>query len=97
MNEYEHPTQKPVMLCQLAINNSTKSEDIVLDLFLGSGTLVITCEKLNRSAYAMELDPLYVETTVKRYLDYTGTLTVKINGKEQTWDERLIERDLSDK
>lgn len=97
VNEYEHPTQKPVMLCQLAINNSTKSEDIVLDLFLGSGTLVITCEKLNRSAYAMELDPLYVETTVKRYLDYTGTLTVKINGKEQTWDERLIERDLSDK
>jgi len=80
VNTYDHPTQKPVFLAQLAIQNSTKADDIVLDLFHGSGTCLITCEKTWRIAYAMELDPIYAETAIERRCQYTGEQMVDING-----------------
>lgn len=79
VNTYDHPTQKPVFLAQLAIQNSTKTDDIVLDVFHGSWTCLITCEKTWRIAYAMELDPIYVETAIERRTQYTWEQMVDIN------------------
>lgn len=67
-----HPTMKPVELVAKAIENSSKSGDIVLDLFGGSGSTLIACEKTKRTAYLMELDPHYVDVIIKRWQDYTG-------------------------
>jgi DNA modification methylase len=65
-----HPTQKPVELVERAITNH--EGNIVLDLFLGSGTTVIAAEKTNRKCYGMELDPKYCDVIVKRWEDFTG-------------------------
>jgi DNA modification methylase len=67
-----HPTMKPVELVERAINNSSKTRDIVIDLFGGSGTTLIACEKTNRQARLLEMDPKYVDVIVKRWEDYTG-------------------------
>jgi DNA modification methylase len=67
-----HPTMKPVELVERAINNSSKTRDIVIDLFGGSGTTLIACEKTNRQARLMEMDPKYVDVIVKRWEDFTG-------------------------
>jgi len=75
---YQHPTQKPVLLGVKAITNSSKAEDIILDLFLGSGSTLIAAEKTGRICYGMELDPKYVDVIVKRWEDYTGQKSVKV-------------------
>jgi len=69
-NEY-HPTQKPVELPERAINNSSNENQIVLDLFLGSGSTMIACEKTNRVCYGMELDEHYCSVIIKRWEDFT--------------------------
>jgi DNA modification methylase len=69
---YVHPTQKPVALPEEAINNSSKGMDIVLDLFGGSGSTLIACEKVGRKARLMELDAKYCDVIVKRWEDFTG-------------------------
>ena len=69
LNEF-HPTQKPVELSLRAINNH--KANIVLDLFLGSGSTMIACEKLNRKCYGMEIDEHYCDVIVKRWEDFTG-------------------------
>lgn len=71
-----HPTQKPVELPERAITNSTKQGDMVLDLFGGSGSTLIACEKINRFARLMELDPKYCDVIVKRWEDFTGKQAV---------------------
>lgn len=68
----EHPTMKPVGLCGYLIGNSSKEEDIVLDLFGGSGYTLIAAEQLNRTCYMMELDPVYCEVIVQRYINLKG-------------------------
>lgn len=75
----EHPTMKPVRLCAEAIKNSSKQDDIVLDLFGGSGSTLIACEQTNRTCYMMELDPHYCDVIRKRY--------AKFIGKENEWLE----------
>lgn len=67
-----HPTMKPVELCQRAIENSSVANCIVLDLFGGSGSTLIACEKIGRQARLMELDPKYVDVIVRRWQDFTG-------------------------
>lgn len=67
-----HPTMKPVELVQRAIENSSKTRDIILDLFGGSGTTMIAAEKANRSAVLVELDPLYCDVIVRRWQEFTG-------------------------
>lgn len=67
-----HPTMKPVELVERAIRNSSKSRDIVLDLFGGSGSTLIACEKTGRRARVMELDPKYVDVIIRRWQEYTG-------------------------
>ena len=63
---------KPVELVERAIRNSSKSRDIVLDLFGGSGTTLIACERTGRAARVMELDSKYVDVIVARWQDFTG-------------------------
>ena len=74
---YIHPTQKPVAVAHRAIKNSSKRGDIVLDVFLGSGTTLIAAESLHRRCYGIEMDPLYCDAIVKRYVQRVGR--AKIN------------------
>lgn len=67
-----HTTPKPVALVEKAVTNSSKSGDITLDLFGGSGSTLIACEKTNRNAYLMELDEKYVDVIIKRWQEFTG-------------------------
>lgn len=64
-----HPTPKPLPLIERAIKNSSEEHNVVLDLFLGSGTTLIACENLNRSCYGVEIDPHYTESIIKRWSD----------------------------
>ncbi len=73
-----HPTMKPVELVERAIRNSSKSRDIVLDLFGGSGSTLIACEKTGRSARLIELDPKYVDVIIRRWQDYTGEQATRV-------------------
>jgi DNA modification methylase len=73
---YVHPTQKPVALAEEAIDKTTTKTNIVLDLFGGSGSTLIACEKVNRHARLMELDPKYCDVIVKRWEDFTGKKAV---------------------
>lgn len=67
-----HPTMKPVALVEHAIRNSSKSRDIVLDLFGGSGTTMIAAERTGRRARLLELDPRYVDVVVRRWEELSG-------------------------
>jgi DNA modification methylase len=67
-----HPTMKPVELVERAVRNSSKTGDIVLDPFGGSGSTLIACEKSGRRARLIELDPKYVDVIVRRWQDFTG-------------------------
>ena len=69
---YTHPAQKPLQLAQKAIKNSSKINDIVLDAFLGSGSVLLGAESLGRRCYGLEIDPRYCDTIVKRYIAYFG-------------------------
>ena len=73
-----HPTMKPVKLISYLINNSTKQEDIVLDSFLGSGSTLIACEKLQRICYGIELDPKYCDVIIKRWEQWANAKATKI-------------------
>ena len=77
-----HPTMKPIELCQRAIINSSKTRDIVLDLFGGSGSTLIACERTSRQCRMMELDPRYVDVIIKRWQEYTGGEAVRKDDKE---------------
>jgi DNA modification methylase len=67
-----HPTQKPIELIEPIIEFSSAKGQSVLDLFGGSGSTLIACEKLKRKCYMMELDPIYCDVIIKRYENYTG-------------------------
>lgn len=75
----EHPTQKPTKLCAEIINDIGNDNDLVLDLFLGSGSTLIACEQTNRICYGMEIDPKYIDVIRKRY--------AKFIGKEEEWEK----------
>ena len=66
-----HPTMKPVELMEYQILNNTHAGNIVLDLFGGSGSTLIACEKTERACRTMELDPIYVDVIVKRWQEFT--------------------------
>lgn len=76
----EHPTMKPVELVEYCLENSSRSLDIILDLFGGSGTTLIASEKLGRCARLMELDPKYCDVIVTRWEKYTGQKAELISG-----------------
>lgn len=76
---YIHPTQKPVELIEKAIKNSSKAGDVVIDCFGGSGSTIIACQKTNRAARLMELDPKYCDVIVERWEKFTGKKAVLLN------------------
>jgi DNA modification methylase len=77
-----HPTMKPVALVERAIRNSSKSRDIVLDPFGGSGSTLIAYEKAGRQARLIELDPKYVDTIILRWQEFSGgTATLDDDGR----------------
>lgn len=69
MTSPEHPTMKPVALCQRAIINSSSSNGLIIDPFLGSGTTVVAAEQLGRICYGMEIEPKYVAVALQRLAD----------------------------
>jgi DNA modification methylase len=86
-----HPTMKPVELVERALVNSSKSGDMVVDLFGGSGTTLIACERRGRAARLMELDLRYADVIVRRWQEYTGKKAT-LEGDGRFFDEVAIER-----
>lgn len=81
---YIHPTQKPLALSARAINNSSQDGEIVLDMFLGSGSTLISCDIMGRVCRGLELEPKFADLIVLRYMKYCEdrgkTCVVKLNG-----------------
>ena len=75
-----HPTTKPLLVPSRAIKNSSKEDNIILDLFGGSGSTLIACEQLNRKCYMMELDPHYVDVIIERWENFTGQKAKLLKG-----------------
>jgi DNA modification methylase len=86
-----HPTAKPVELVERALLNSSKSGDVVADLFGGSGCTLIACERRNRKARLMEIDPKYADCICRRFQEYTGKQAV-LEGDGGTFDGVSLER-----
>ena len=80
--DYVHPTQKPVALAEQALTDFTKLRQTVLDLFGGSGSTLIACDKTSRHCRMMELDPAYCDVIVKRWEDFTGKKAILEETKE---------------
>jgi DNA modification methylase len=81
-----HPTMKPVALIERAIRNSSKTRDVVLDPFGGSGSTAIACEKTGRQARLVELDPRYCDVIVRRWQEWTGE-QAKLQSDGRTLEE----------
>jgi DNA modification methylase len=77
----EHPTVKPIEVCQRGIKTNSREGELVLDLFGGSGSTLIACEQTNRVCYMSELDEHYVDVIRKRYWKFTH------NNNEEGWQE----------
>ncbi len=75
----EHPTQKPLQVITPYIERHTKENNIIVDVFGGSGSTLIACEQLDRTCYMMELDPKYCDVIIKRWETLTGEKAVKLN------------------
>ena len=75
-----HTTPKPIGFICKALENSSKKNEYVLDLFGGSGSTLIACEQLDRTCYMMELDPKYCDVIIKRWETLTGEKAVLLNG-----------------
>ena len=77
-----HPTTKPIELINIALKNSSVKDNLILDLFLGSGSTMVASHQLNRKCYGMELDPKYCQVIIDRMINLDSDIEVKINGKE---------------
>ena len=77
-----HPTMKPVELIEIALEDN-KDKKIVFDMFGGSGSTLIACEKQNRKARLIELEPKYCDVIVKRWEDFTGKKAMLVNANEE--------------
>jgi DNA modification methylase len=87
-----HPTMKPVALVERAVRNSSKSRDIVLDPFAGSGSTLIACAKAGRQARLIELDPRYCDVIVRRFQDWTGEVAA-LDGDGRSFEEIAARRE----
>lgn len=81
-NGREHNAQKPIDLVKEALEHSTESGERVIDFFGGAGTTLMACEEMGRAAYLMEIDPRYVDVTVRRWESLTGNRATKVGQAE---------------
>ena len=86
MKKRVHPTQKPLQVIMPILEKYSFENDIIVDLFGGSGGTLMACEQTGRNAYLMELDPKYVDVIISRWEQYTGEEAVLIDGKGQSVD-----------
>jgi len=77
-----HPTQKPTKLCEFFLMEFIEKGDTVVDIFLGSGSTLIACEKTGRICYGMEIDPVYCQVIIDRWEKFTNKKAKKLNLKE---------------
>lgn len=84
-----HPTVKPVELIRDAVLDASNRRESVLDPFLGSGSTLIACEKAKRICYGIELEALYIDTTILRWQELTGEYAVRADGK--TYNELSVQ------
>ena len=84
----DHPTMKPVALMAYLIRNSTMTNGLVLDPFLGSGSTLIACEETDRVCYGIELEPKFIDVIVKRYIEQAGNEGVFVlrDGKKISYE-----------
>lgn len=68
-----HPTQKPVKMLSEVLKDFSKENDVIVDLFGGSGSILIACEQLKRKCFMCELSPEYVDVIIKRYINFKGS------------------------
>jgi DNA modification methylase len=87
-----HPTVKPVAMVTDAILDCSARGDIVLDPFMGSGTTVMAAERVGRRCYGMEIDPLYVDTAIRRWQAFTGA-TARQSETGRAFDEVALEKE----
>lgn len=84
-DKVHHATAKPVSILTKALEVSSRTRQIVLDLFLGSGSTLIACEKTNRKCYGMEIDPTYCDVIIQRYKDLKPEAKIELNGEAIDW------------
>jgi DNA modification methylase len=87
----EHPTQKPIECMKRPILNNTKVGEGVYDPFLGSGTTLVAAERCGRICYAIEIDPRFIDVSIRRWQTLTGKDAL-LAGTEKTFDEIAAER-----
>ena len=88
---YVHPTQKPVALAEEALDKTTRASAVIMDLFGGSGSTLIACEKTARNCFMMELDPKYCDVIIKRWQDFTGQ-EATLEGSGETFNALAAKR-----
>jgi site-specific DNA-methyltransferase (adenine-specific) len=81
MEERSHPTMKPVALFERMILNSSRSSDVCVDPFVGSGSSLLACERTGRHGRCVEIAPRYVAVCLERFLDFTGETPVRLEGE----------------
>ena len=77
-NLYEHPTEKPVTLHEKPLRRCTKPGDKILDLFGGSGSTLIACQQMKRTAYLVEIEPIFCDLIIRRFEKFTNEKAKKI-------------------
>ncbi|MDD3585722.1 MAG: DNA methyltransferase [Thermoguttaceae bacterium] len=84
-----HLTEKPVELAVRAIQYSSKPGENVLELFGGSGSTLMACEQTDRKCFAMEIDQLYCDVIINRWMEFTGKEAIRItkDGEQKKWSE----------
>ena len=82
-----HPTVKPVDMIMDALHDCSKQHDCILDPFLGSGSTLIACEKTKRCCYGIEIEPKYVDATIRRWQNLTGQDAVCLSRHKQSFSE----------
>jgi site-specific DNA-methyltransferase (adenine-specific) len=78
--DYNHPTQKPIEISSRALKNSSEKNDLIMELFTGSGSTMVASHQLKRKCYGMELDPKYCDVIVRRMVKLDPSISVKRNG-----------------
>ncbi len=76
----DHPTQKPLVLFETPIRNHLRAGEALYEPFCGSGTALIAAERTGTRAYAMEIDPIYVEVALRRWERFSGEIAERIDG-----------------